>query len=71
MSDILLAILQEKVVIDGNDIFIGGSIGISIFPTDGDNKEDIVKRADMAMYQAKQQGRNRYRFYTDELAQFA
>ena len=71
VSDKLLAILQEKVVIDGNDIFIGGSIGISIFPTDGENIEDIVKRADMAMYQAKQQGRNRYRFYTDELAQFA
>jgi diguanylate cyclase (GGDEF)-like protein/PAS domain S-box-containing protein len=43
------------------------SMGISIFPDDADNDSDLVKNADMAMYQAKERGRNRYQFFTEEL----
>ena len=71
VADKLLSALQEKLVIDDNEIFIGGSIGISVFPADGDSTETMVKNADMAMYQAKQRGRNRYQFYTNELALLA
>ena len=71
VADKLLTSLSEVTNIAGHDIVPGGSVGISIFPDDGDNAEIIVKNADIAMYQAKQQGRNRYQFYTDEFSQHA
>ena len=71
VADKVLSALQVKLIIDSNEIFIGGSIGISVYPADGENLETLVKSADMAMYQAKQLGRNRYQFYTNELALLA
>lgn len=71
VADKLLTSLSEITKIAGHDIVPGGSVGISVFPDDGENAEVIVKNADIAMYQAKQQGRNRYRFYTEELSQHA
>lgn len=45
------------------DIHIGCSLGIAVFPDDAQSAEELVQHADLAMYQAKQQGRNRYCFY--------
>lgn len=47
------------------------SIGISLFPTDGSNAGALLRHADSAMYQAKQAGRNRYRFFHDRLEVYA
>ena len=47
--------------VDGHEIRIGVSIGISVFPTDGDDAETLLKHADMALYGAKQLGASRYR----------
>jgi diguanylate cyclase (GGDEF)-like protein len=52
--------------IKGHDIYVTASIGISIYPDDGDNVEQLVKNADMAMYVAKDEGRG-YRFFTEEM----
>jgi diguanylate cyclase (GGDEF)-like protein/PAS domain S-box-containing protein len=51
----------------GQEIFTSTSIGISVFPNDGWEVEGLVKNADMAMYAAKENGGNGYRFFTEEM----
>lgn len=51
--------------IGGRELFVTTSIGISVYPQDGDNSQTLLKRADVAMYNAKVQGKNNYQFYTD------
>jgi diguanylate cyclase (GGDEF)-like protein/PAS domain S-box-containing protein len=53
----------QPVVIDGNELFVTTSIGIALFPVDGEDAETLLKNADAAMYHAKSQGRNNYQFY--------
>ena len=65
----VIAALQQSFIIDGKEVFIGASIGISIYPEDGDTANDLIKAADIAMYQAKHEGRNDYRFYTPSLGE--
>ncbi|WEN40652.1 putative signaling protein [Thauera sp. GDN1] len=64
----LLQAMQQPVLLDGHELFIGGSIGISLFPQDGDTIEALVRCADSAMYRAKDAGRNTFRFHTREQA---
>ncbi|WP_240793402.1 putative bifunctional diguanylate cyclase/phosphodiesterase [Psychrobacillus vulpis] len=59
--------LNKPFYIEGNEIYITSSIGISIFPQDGIDAEKLIHKADKAMYFAKQNGRNQYAFYFDEL----
>jgi diguanylate cyclase (GGDEF)-like protein/PAS domain S-box-containing protein len=54
----------QPMVIQGQEISISSSIGIAIFPEDGLDTRDLIRNADAAMYEAKQSGRNSYRFYT-------
>ncbi|GAB6054377.1 hypothetical protein JCM17960_31970 [Magnetospira thiophila] len=51
----------------GNEVFISGSIGLTVFPDDGETVEELLMNADTAMYQAKESGRNAYRFFTPEM----
>jgi diguanylate cyclase (GGDEF)-like protein len=54
--------LGLPVYFEDNDIKIGGSVGIAVFPKDADNAEDLHRLADEALYAAKNAGRNTYRF---------
>lgn len=59
----ILESLAEPFKLDDNELFVTTSIGISLFPSDGDTPEALIKNADAAMYYAKSQGRNNYQFY--------
>ncbi len=60
--------LSEVFYINRSELFVGSSVGISIFPEDGKSSEQLLKHADMAMYEAKNQGRNNYKFYKKEFS---
>jgi len=53
--------------LEGHELFVTASIGVSIYPNDGLDVETLVKNADSAMYRAKEKGRNNYQFYTQAL----
>jgi diguanylate cyclase (GGDEF)-like protein/PAS domain S-box-containing protein len=59
--------LAQPFKLDAHDTYVSASIGITLFPTDGDNPEALVMNADTAMYRAKEQGRNTYQYFTREM----
>ncbi|MDA8242003.1 MAG: EAL domain-containing protein [Nitrospiraceae bacterium] len=63
----LLKELSEPYELSGREVFITASIGISLYPDDGDNAKNLLKNADTAMYQAKKEGKNNYRFYSRQM----
>jgi len=67
----IIASIQDEFVIDNYELFIGASIGISIYPEDGRTADDLIKAADIAMYQVKNEGKNDYRFYASQLSDHA
>jgi EAL domain-containing protein (putative c-di-GMP-specific phosphodiesterase class I) len=60
----LLEMLAEPIHLDNREIFIGGSIGITVSPSDGDDPDVLLRNADTAMYRAKERGRGVYQFFT-------
>ena len=60
--------LRQPVLHNGHEFVVTASIGISVYPDDADNVEDMLKNADVAMYQAKDAGRDSVRFYSGTLA---
>jgi len=63
----LLEMLAAPFQISEQEIYITASLGIAIYPVDGEDPEDLIRHADMAMYQAKAEGSNHYHFYTSAL----
>lgn len=60
----LLSVFSTPFLLENEEVFITPSIGISLYPTDGDDFETLLKHADTAMYHAKESGRNNYKYFT-------
>jgi diguanylate cyclase (GGDEF)-like protein/PAS domain S-box-containing protein len=67
----VLEVFQVPFILKHKEYFITASVGISTYPLDGLDYETLMKNADMAMYRAKEKGRNNYQFYTNTLNTFA
>jgi diguanylate cyclase (GGDEF)-like protein/PAS domain S-box-containing protein len=63
----ILLLLNASHSIGGQELSIGGSIGISVYPADGEDAETLIKNADTAMYHAKGKGRNNFQFFKKEM----
>lgn len=64
----ILVALRQPCIINGHEVAVTTSIGIAIYPESGGQEEILVKNADIAMYQAKHQGRNSYRVFSPTMA---
>jgi diguanylate cyclase (GGDEF)-like protein/PAS domain S-box-containing protein len=63
----IIFMLASPFVIKDRQMFISTSIGISIYPKDGENVEALIQNSDIAMYNAKENGKNNYQYYTSSL----
>ena len=63
----ILEEFNKPFTIEDTEIFVSASIGISSYPNDGADEQTLLKHADVAMYQVKENGRNGYRFYAPEM----
>jgi diguanylate cyclase (GGDEF)-like protein/PAS domain S-box-containing protein len=67
----LLSCVTPPISVDDHELTVTASIGIAIFPEDGSDAHELIRNADAAMYQAKNAGRNNFKFYTSDLHQRA
>ena len=63
--------LKEPFMIEGHQLYVTMSIGVSVYPNDGLESEILLKNADAAMYKAKKIGRDNYQFYTEDMTEKA
>jgi diguanylate cyclase (GGDEF)-like protein len=63
----VLGVLRTPFEISGQTIVMSGSVGISVFPNDGEDTHSLLRSADAAMYQAKKEGRDTYQFFSESM----
>ncbi|TAN45234.1 MAG: EAL domain-containing protein [Nitrospirae bacterium] len=61
------SLLASPFLLSGHDLYISASIGVTMFPNDGSDPDVLVKNADTAMYHAKAQGKNNFKFFTEDI----
>ncbi len=71
VAEKLLQVISAPIGLEAREICTNASIGISVFPRDGDNADDLIRNADAAMYSTKARGRGHSRFYTPDLSDAA
>lgn len=68
LAEKLLDTMAKPFKINKQELFVTASIGVSIFPNDGEDSDTLLRNADVAMYRAKDLGKNNYQFYSDDLS---
>jgi diguanylate cyclase (GGDEF)-like protein len=63
----ILSEISKPFELNGSEVFITASMGISLYPSGGENTDDLFKNADTAMYHAKAKGKNNYQFYSEAM----
>lgn len=67
VAEEILGVMAEPIGVDEYRLMVTPSVGIALYPTDGDSGTELLRKADTAMYHAKSLGRNNYQFYTEAL----
>src|SRR5690606_34924225 len=67
ISEKILSALSKPVMLDDQEVGISASLGISMAPEDSQTAETLIKNADLALYRAKDEGRNNFKFFTVEM----
>jgi diguanylate cyclase (GGDEF)-like protein/PAS domain S-box-containing protein len=67
VAEKLLAAIAEPLTYDYHEMYVTGSVGITVFPFDDTDVDSLLRNADTAMYRAKEAGKNRFSFYTAEM----
>jgi len=67
VAERILESFRRPFPVDGRELVLTASVGISIFPEDGDTQDALIKNADLAMYRAKAQGKNAYQLFTPQM----
>jgi diguanylate cyclase (GGDEF)-like protein len=67
VCDRVLNIVRKPVTVADQEVYVSTSVGVAIYPDHGQSVDELTQHADMAMYQAKQQGKNRFSVYSPEL----
>jgi predicted signal transduction protein with EAL and GGDEF domain len=63
----ILATLAEPFRLDGHEVYMTASVGIALYPADGEDIDTLIKNADTAMYHAKEHGKNNFQFYKESM----
>ncbi len=67
VAEKLMAMFEQPFMVSDYELFVTGSVGISLYPNDADDLNMLIRNADVAMYQAKARGRNGYQFYAPSM----
>ncbi|MGE5650197.1 MAG: putative bifunctional diguanylate cyclase/phosphodiesterase [Bacillota bacterium] len=67
LAERLIASMSQPFVIEGQEMFVTASIGIACYPADGTDANTLLKNADVAMYRAKERGKNNFQFFTSDM----
>ncbi len=67
VAERILKALEDPFVLEGHELFIGASIGISLYPSDSQEADGLLRCADMAMYRAKERGKNNHQCFTESM----